>query len=92
MSTEQKETVLSQHDKFRRAKAIIEQLPSLASEVGMDEFKERMDVMKQLHSIWARGGKAVVTKEVASSRQCFEMIGKCKYSVSVPDFNFHNYR
>ena len=40
MSTEQKETVLSQHDKFRRAKAIIEQLPSLASEVEMDEFKE----------------------------------------------------
>ena len=82
MSTEQKETVLSQHDKFRRAKAIIEQLPSLASEVEMDEFKEWIDVLEQLHSIWERGGRAVVTEEVASSHQCFEMIGKCKYSIS----------
>ena len=72
----------TKHDKFRRAQAIIEQLPSLASEVGMDEFKKRMDVLEQLHSIWARGGRAVVTEEVASSYQCFEMIGKCKYSIS----------
>ena len=75
MSTEQKESVLSQHDKFKRAKATIEQLPSLASKVGMD-------VLEQLHSIWARGRRAVVTEEVASSHQCFEMIGKCKYSIS----------
>ena len=77
-----KETVLFQHDKFRRVQAIIEQLLSFATEVGMNEFKERMDIMEQLCSIWARGGRAVVTEEVASSHQCFEMIGKCKYSIS----------
>ena len=39
-------TVLTQHQKFRKAKTTIEQLPTLAYEVGMVEFIERMNVLE----------------------------------------------
>lgn len=54
---------LTQHQKFRKAKTIIEQLPALASEVGMEEFMERMNVLSQIKDIWARGGKVTVTDQ-----------------------------
>ena len=60
-------TVLTQHQKFRKAKTTIEQLPALASEVGMVEFIERMNVLEQIRNIWARGGKVTVSKQSTSS-------------------------
>ena len=44
---------LTQHQKFQKAKIIADKLPSLASEVGMDEFIKRMDTLKQVHDVWA---------------------------------------
>ena len=38
-------------------------LPSLASEVGMKEFTERIDVLQCIHDIWARGRKVIVVEE-----------------------------
>ena len=60
-------TVLTQHQKFGKAKTTIEQLPALASEVGMVEFIERMNVLEQIRNIWARGGKVTVSEQSKSS-------------------------
>ena len=54
---------MSQHQKFVKAKKVVDKLPSLASEVGMKEFTERIDVLQSIHDIWARGGKVIVVEE-----------------------------
>lgn len=64
-----KEKVLSQHEKFRKAKSIIDQLPSLASEVGMDEFLERVNTLDKLREIWARGGRVIVTEQSSNASE-----------------------
>ena len=56
-------TTLTQHQKFQKAKAIVDKLPSLASKVGMDEFIKRMDTLKQVHDVWAHGGSVIVFNE-----------------------------
>ena len=51
MSTIAKEcvkSVLSQHEKFNKAHRVVQDLATLASEVGMAEFKERLSFLKQL--------------------------------------------
>ena len=60
LSTSTRQTVISQHEKFREAKSIVNKLPSLAFEV---EFSERMEVLEQLLDIWACGGKAIVNED-----------------------------
>ena len=42
---------------------VVAHLPSLASEVGMDEFMKRMDTLKQVHNAWAHGGSVIVFDE-----------------------------
>lgn len=44
-------------------KKIVDQLPSLASEVGMEEFMRRMNTLKLVHDAWARGGNVIVFDE-----------------------------
>ena len=61
---------LTQHQKFHKAKYLIDQLPALASEVGMEEFLERMDVLEQLRDIWTRGGNAVVVEVPDWNESC----------------------
>ena len=54
---------MSQHQKFVNAKKVVDKLPSLASEVGMKEFTEKIDVLQCIHDIWAHGGKVNVVEE-----------------------------
>ena len=54
---------MSQHQKFAKAKKVVEKLPLLASEVGMKEFTERVSVLQCIHDIWARGRKVIVVEE-----------------------------
>ena len=61
---------LNQHQKFHKAKYLIDQLPALASEVEMEEFLERMDVLEQLRDIWTRGGNAVVVEVPDWNESC----------------------
>ena len=42
---------LSQHQKFVKAKKVVDKLPSLASEMGMNEFTERIDVLQCIHDV-----------------------------------------
>ena len=63
---------MSQHQKFVKAKKVVDKLPSLASEVGMKEFIERIDVLQCIHDIWAHGhdiwahgGKVIVVEDDA---------------------------
>lgn len=37
-----------------------QELSSLASEVGMEEFKEHFSILEQLRDVWQAGGKALV--------------------------------
>ena len=55
INREEVRTALSQHQKFRKVLTIAQELSSLASEVGMAEFEERLDVLKQLRDAWANG-------------------------------------
>ena len=47
--------VLSQHQKFHKCQIVIQQLASLASEVGMAKFHQRFNVLKTLKDTWAEG-------------------------------------
>ena len=40
-----------------------QELSSLASEVGMVEFTERLSLLKNLRDIWAAGDKACISEE-----------------------------
>ena len=60
INREEVRTALSQHQKFRKVLTIAQELSSLASEVGMAEFEERLDVLKQLRDAWANGKKATM--------------------------------
>ena len=51
---------LSQHQKFRKAQLVTQELSSLSSEVGMMEFRECLSVLEQLRDIWKAGGNAVI--------------------------------
>ena len=42
---------------------MVDKLPSLASEVGMSEFSQQMEMLEQLHDIWFHGGKAIVNED-----------------------------
>ena len=52
--------MLSQHQKFRTAHIVMQELSALTSEVGMAEFELRVSLLKQLRDIWAAGGTAVL--------------------------------
>ena len=54
---------MCQHQNFVKAKKVVDKLPSLASEVGIKEFTERIDVLQCIHDIWACGGKVIVVEE-----------------------------
>ena len=49
--------------KFVNAKKVVDKLPSLASEVGMKEVTERIDVLQCIHDIWVRDGKVIIVEE-----------------------------
>lgn len=56
-------TCLSQHQKFRKAQIVSQELASLASEVGMVEFEEKLSILRELRDIWAAGGKATIQQD-----------------------------
>ena len=63
MSTVAKECVkstLSQHEKFSKAHSVVQDLATLASEVGMAEFKEKLTFLKQVRELWRAGGSATL--------------------------------
>ena len=62
--------ILTQHQKFHKAKCSIDQLPALASEVGMEEFLEHMDVLEQLRDTWTRGSNAIVVEVPDWNESC----------------------
>ena len=53
--------ILSQHQKFHKSQIITQQLASLASEVGMTQFEERLSVLTTLKNTWAEGKEAFIT-------------------------------
>ena len=46
-----------------KAKKVVDKLPSLASEVGVKEFTERMNVLQCIHDIWAHVRKVIVDEK-----------------------------
>lgn len=73
--------VLSQQQKFRKALSVAQELSSLASEVGMAEFEERLTLLKQLRDAWTNGQKATVESAVVNERGLKRM----QHSVELPD-------
>ena len=53
---------MTAHQKFREAEKAVRSLPSLASEVGMTEYEERLALLKDLRDIWAAGGTAILQR------------------------------
>ena len=53
-------SVLSQHEKFNKAHMMAQDLATLAAEVGMAEFKERLSFLKQVREVWRTGGSATL--------------------------------
>ena len=72
-------STLSQHQKFQKAKLIVDKLPSLASEVGMDEFMRRMDTLKKVYDAWAHGGSVIVLMKMMREFNNCTMSVNCKY-------------
>lgn len=56
--------MLSQHQKFHKSSILAQELASLASEVGMAEFKNRFGLLKRLRDVWTEGKRAIVTLQV----------------------------
>lgn len=81
VNKEQVRAVLSQQQKFRKALSVAQELSSLASEVGMAEFEERLTLLKQLRDAWANGQKAIVESAVVNERGLMCM----QHSVQLPD-------
>ena len=54
------DVTLSQHQKFRKSQIISQELASLASEVGMNQFKQRFMLLKTLRDTWANGQEATL--------------------------------
>ena len=81
INNEQVRAVLSQQQKFRKALSVTQELSSLASEVGMAEFKERLTLLKQLRDEWANGQKAMVESVTVNDRGLMCM----QHSVDLPD-------
>ena len=68
IGTEHARTVLTQHQKFHKAEQVTQQLAALASEVGMDEFQQRLAQMRLLRDTWAKGGTITLkTSDVDTS-------------------------
>lgn len=53
--------ILSQHQKFHRAIKLTQEIGSLASEVGMSEFRRRYDVLKTLRDAWLNGKEVLIS-------------------------------
>ena len=51
---------LSQHQKFHKAIKVAQEIGSLASEVGMAEFRRRYNVLKTLRNAWMNGKEVFV--------------------------------
>ena len=51
---------LSQHQKFHKAIKVAQEIGSLASEVGMAEFRRRYNVLKTLRDAWMNGKEVLV--------------------------------
>ena len=50
-----KGVTLSQHQKFRKSLVVCQELASLASDVGMGQFKQRFSLLKTIKNTWAEG-------------------------------------
>ena len=61
-------TTLSQHQKFNKALTVARELSSLAPEVGMTEFKEHLNLLKDIRDIWANGRKATMQAAQVNDR------------------------
>ena len=61
--------MLTQHQKFHKAQQVTQQLTTLASEVGMDEFEARLAQMRLLRDEWARGGRVTLTTSTVHIRK-----------------------
>ena len=53
-------SVLSQHQKFNKAHMVVQDLATLASEVGMAEFEERLSILNQVREVWRAGRNATL--------------------------------
>ena len=65
---------MTQHQKFHKAQQVTQQLAALSSEVGMEEFEERLAQMKVLRDEWARGGKVTLSSTLTSTVHTCEHI------------------
>ena len=61
MGKEHAQAVLSQHQKFHKAQEVTVQLATLTSEVGMEEYRDRLMLLKQLKDKWANGEDVSLT-------------------------------
>ena len=52
ISSNNAERKLSSHQKYRKALVVCQELASLASEVGMNLFKERLSVLDKIKQSW----------------------------------------
>eukprot|EP00118_Oscarella_pearsei_P020011 m.215599 g.215599 ORF g.215599 m.215599 type:complete len:418 (+) comp39835_c0_seq7:476-1729(+) len=48
-------TILNSHEKYRRANKIARKIPELCAEVGMTEYRERVEFLKSVVALWAKG-------------------------------------
>jgi len=51
----------------------MDQLPALVSEVGMEEFVERIEILEKLKDVWQRGGTAIVVEVSENSEEITEI-------------------
>ena len=68
--------ILTQHQKFHKAQVVTQQLATLCSEVGMDEFQERLTLISVLKDEWAKGEKVSLSVKPA--------IATCKLRMLYP--------
>ena len=61
IAKEQVQATLSQHQKFRKALIVAQEVCSLASEVGMSEFTKRLNLLSQLRDAWAEGKNVTIS-------------------------------
>jgi len=79
-SAEPSRRVRSQHQKFRKVKTLMDQLPALVSEVGIEEFLKCIEILEKLKDVWQRGGTAIVAEVSENSEEITEISTVIIYS------------
>ncbi|CAG5075431.1 Protein of unknown function, partial [Cotesia congregata] len=72
-STQYKQKVLSENEKYKKSLEVVKKLPALAAEVGTKLFLKRFEVLVNLVEAWQNNQEVVIIKESNKNKQTIHL-------------------